>query len=63
MTYVQIAATTNQTALTVSPRMNAITAQATAPMSATAANADFCRPLTGVRSMTATGGRSLAVRT
>src|SRR3954452_15111542 len=63
MRYVQIAAMTNQTALTVSPRKNAITAQAMAPSRAIAAKTILCFVVIGDRSMTATGGRSLSVRT
>ncbi len=58
----QIAAITNQTALTVSPRKNAITAQAIAPSTATAAKMALCLAVMGERSTIATGGSSLLVR-
>ena len=63
MTYVQIAARTNHTALTVSPRRKAIIAHATAPSTAMAPNSSLCRVVMGERSMTATGGRFGSVRT
>ena len=53
---------TNHTALTVSPRKNAIIAQAMAPITAMIAKITLCRVVIGERSMTATGGRSLSVR-
>ena len=62
MMYVQIAATTSQTAFTVSPRANAMTAQATAPITAITANKILCRMLMGERSTIATGGSSSSVR-
>ena len=58
-----MAAMTNQTALTVSPRKNAIIAQATAPITAMTAKMILCLVVIGERSMIATGGRSLSVRT
>ena len=57
-----MAAMTNQTALTVSPRKNAMIAQATAPIAATTAKMTRCLAVIGDRSMMATGGRSLSVR-
>ncbi len=62
MTYVQIAAMTNHTALTVSPRKNAMIAHAIAPTSAMIAKMILCLVVIGDRSMIATGGRSLSVR-
>ena len=62
MTYVQIAATTNQTAFTVSPRTNAMIAQAMAPITAMTPKTILCRTVMGERSMIATGGRSSSVR-
>ena len=62
MTYVQKAAITNHTALTVSPRKSAIIAQAMAPINAKIAKITLCRVVIGERSMTATGGRSASVR-
>jgi hypothetical protein len=59
---VQTAAITNQTALTVSPRKKAITAQAIAPSSAMTAKTTLCLVVIGDRSMIATGGRSAWVR-
>lgn len=63
MTYVQNAAMTNQTALTVSPRKKAITAHATAPMMAMTPKTILCFRVIGERSMIATGGRSALLRT
>ena len=57
-----MAAMTNQTALTVSPRKNAMIAQAIAPSSAMIPKMILCRVVIGDRSMIATGGRSLSVR-
>ena len=54
---------TNQTALTVSPRKKAITAHAIAPIRAMTAKTILCLVVIGERSMIATGGRSLSVRT
>src|SRR5689334_7191771 len=62
MMYVQIAAITNQTAFTVSPRANAMIAQAMAPAIAITAKTALCRPVMGERSMIAMGGRSWSVR-
>ena len=62
MTYVQTAATTNHTALTVSPRTKAMRAQAIAPSTATAPKISRWRTVIGERSTIATGGRSLSVR-
>ena len=62
MMYVQIAATTNQTAFTVSPRANAMIAQAMAPITAMIPKMILCRMVMGERSMIATGGRSSSVR-
>ena len=63
MTYVQMAAITNHTALTVSPRKNAMIAQETAPIRAMMPKTIRCFAVMGDRSMTATGGRSASVRT
>ncbi len=63
MTYVQIAATTNHTALTVSPRTKAMIVHATAPNSSDQAEDDLVLVLMGERSMMATGGRSASVWT
>ncbi len=54
---------TNHTALTVSPRKNAITAHEIAPSTAMIAKMILCRVVIGDRSMIATGGRSLSVLT
>ena len=62
MTYVQIAAMTNHTALTVSPRKKAMTAHAMAPRTAMIPKMILCCVVIGERSMIATGGRSLSVR-
>ncbi len=61
MMYVQIAATTNQTAFNVSPRANAMIAQAMAPTTAMTPKTILCRAVIGERSMMATGGRSSSV--
>jgi hypothetical protein len=53
---------TNHTALTVSPRKNAMTAHAIAPSNAMMPKMTLCRVVIGDRSMIATGGRSLSVR-
>ena len=58
-----MAAMTNHTALTVSPRKNAMTAQANAPSTAITPKMMRCLPVIGDRSMIATGGRSLSLRT
>ena len=58
----QTAAVTIHTALTVSPRRNAMIAHAIAPSSATAPKVNLWRVLIGDRSMIATGGRSCWVR-
>jgi hypothetical protein len=60
--YVQIAATTNHTAFTVSPRANAMIAQATAPITAMIPKTILCRAVIGERSTIATGGKSSSVR-
>ena len=57
-----IAATTSQTAFTVSPRANAMTAQAIAPITAMMPKTIRCPTVMGVRSMIATGGKSSSVR-
>ncbi|WP_237682990.1 hypothetical protein [Mycolicibacterium agri] len=53
---------TNQTALTVSPRKNAMIAHAMAPSSAMIPKMILCLVVIGERSMMATGGRFLSVR-
>ena len=53
---------TNQTALTVSPRKNAMIAHAIAPTSAMMPKMILCLVVIGDRSMIATGGKSLSVR-
>jgi hypothetical protein len=58
---VQIAATTNHTALTVSPRTKAMIAHATAPSTATTPKKILCLGPMGERSMMATGGRLASV--
>ena len=62
MMYVQIAATTNHIALTVSPLRKAMIAHATAPSSATMPKMILWRVVIGERSMTTTGGSSGSVR-
>jgi hypothetical protein len=59
---VQIAAMTNHTALTVSPRKNAMIAQAIAPATAMMPKMILCLAVIGDRSMIATGGKSFSVR-
>ena len=62
MTYVHTAATTNQTAFTVSPRTNAMIAQAIAPITAMMPKTILCPTVMGERSIIATGGKSSSVR-
>jgi hypothetical protein len=58
-----MAATTNHTALTVSPRKKAMIVHATAPSTATAPKNTLCPVSMGERSMMATGGRLASVWT
>ncbi len=62
MMYVQIAATTNHTAFTASPRANAMIAQATAPITAMIPKMILCRTVIGERSIIATAGNASSVR-